>query len=43
MTFNDFLKALVYLNKALEIDPQLNDLQRRIAICEDKIAGTTEQ
>ena len=43
MTYNDFSNALFYLNKAFEINPQLNDLQRRIAICEDEVARITGQ
>ena len=43
MTYNDFSNALVYLNKALEINPQLNDLEYRISFCEGEIARRAEQ
>ena len=43
MTYNDFSNALFYLNKAFEINPELNDLQRRIAICEDEKAPMERQ
>ena len=43
MTYNDFSNALLYLNKAFEINPELNDLQRRIAICEDEKAPMERQ